>query len=108
MPLFFAGVPEISASVENIMQNLQQLGAGFDQCMPLPLFLSGCMADNVPTREFFKSRLQSSYQVLGDLDGTCQAMEDAWANMDVGGPGSGHLSRFEPALQRRIVQLLLI
>lgn len=86
-----AGVHEISTSVANIVQSIQQLPSGeFDQKIVLPIYIAGCMTDNQPQRQYLSGRLRS-HNNLGNLLQTRSSMESVWHKRDVlrqtGAPG---------------------
>jgi hypothetical protein len=86
------GVREISNSVANIVQLIQQLSAGgdMDQTIVLPIYIAGCMTDNLVQRQYLAGRLRSQNN-LGNLLQTRSAMESVWHKRDVlrqtGAPG---------------------
>ena len=86
-----AGVHEISTSVANIVQLIQQLPTGeVDQTIVLPIYIAGCMTDNMPQRQYLSGRLRS-HNNLGNVLQTRSAMESVWHKRDVlrqtGAPG---------------------
>jgi len=85
------GVHEISTSVANMVQLIQQLSAGdIDQTIVLPIYIAGCMTDNLVQRQYLSGRLRSQ-NTLGNLLQTRSAMESVWRKRDVlrqtGAPG---------------------
>jgi len=85
------GVHEISTSVSNIIQLIQQLPTGeVDQSIVLPIYVAGCMTDNMAQRQYLSGRLRSRDH-LGNLLQTRSAMESVWHQRDVlrqtGAPG---------------------
>jgi len=85
------GVREISNSVANIVQLVQQLSTGeMDQTIVLPIYIAGCMTDNLVQRQYLAGRLRSQNN-LGNLLQTRSAMESIWHKRDVlrqtGAPG---------------------
>jgi len=87
----FTGVREISNCVANIIQLVQQLSNGeLDQTIVLPIYIAGCMTDNMAQRQYLSGRLRSQNN-LGNLIQTRSAMESIWHKRDVlrqtGAPG---------------------
>jgi len=85
------GVHEISTSVANIIQLIQQQPMGeVDQSVVLPIYIAGCMTDNLLQRQYLSGRLRS-HNNLGNLIQTRSAMENVWHKRDVlrqtGAPG---------------------
>lgn len=85
------GVHEISTSVANIIQLIQQQPMGeVDQSVVLPIYIAGCMTDNLLQRQYLSGRLRS-HNNLGNLLQTRSAMENVWHKRDVlrqtGAPG---------------------
>jgi len=85
------GVLEISTSVANIIQLIQQLSVGdIDQTIVLPIYIAGCMTDNPVQRRFLSGRLRT-HNNLGNLAQTRSAMESVWRKRDIlrqtGAPG---------------------
>lgn len=85
------GVLEISTSVANIVQLIQQLSVGeIDQTIVLPIYIAGCMTDNPAQRRYLSGRLRS-HNNLGNLTQTRSAMESVWRKRDLlrqtGAPG---------------------
>lgn len=85
------GVHEISTSVSNIIQLIQQMPTGeVDQSVVLPIYVAGCMTDNLAQRQYLSGRLKS-HNNLGNLHQTRSAMENVWHQRDVlrqtGAPG---------------------
>ena len=79
----FIGVREISNSVANIIQLVQQLSTGdMDQTIVLPIYIAGCMTDNLVQRQYLAGRLRSQSN-LGNLLQTRSAMESIWHKRDV-------------------------
>lgn len=76
------GVHEISATVANIIQLVQQLPTGeIDQTIVLPIYIAGCMTDNLAQRQYLSGRLRSN-NTLGNLLQTRSAMESVWHKRD--------------------------
>ena len=85
------GVHEISTSVANIIQLTQQMPTGeIDQTIALPIYIAGCMTDNLAQRQYLSGRLRSPGN-LGNLVQTRSAMESVWHKRDLlrqtGAPG---------------------
>jgi len=85
------GVHEISTSVANIIQLVQQLPTSeVDQSLVLPIYVAGCMTDNLAQRQYLSGRLRS-HNNLGNLHQARSAMESVWHQRDVlrqtGAPG---------------------
>jgi len=85
------GVHEISTSVANIVQLVQQLSTrDMDQTIAFPIYIAGCMTDSLVQRQFLSGRLRS-HNNLGNLPQTRSAMESVWHKRDVlrqtGAPG---------------------
>lgn len=85
------GVHEISTSVANIIQLIQQLPTGeIDQSIVLPIYIAGCMTDNLGQRQYLSGRLRS-HNNLGNLLQTRSSMDSVWHKRDVlrqnGAPG---------------------
>jgi len=85
------GVHEISTSVANIIQLIQQLSSGeMDQTIVFPIYIAGCMTDNLAQRQYLSGRLRGLTN-LGNLLHARSAMESVWRKRDVlrqtGAPG---------------------
>ena len=85
------GVLEISTSVANIVQSIQQLSVGeIDQTIVLPIYIAACMTDNPVQRRYLSGRLRS-HNNLGNLTQTRSAVESVWHKRDLlrqtGAPG---------------------
>ncbi|KAK7050853.1 hypothetical protein VNI00_004964 [Paramarasmius palmivorus] len=79
-------VPEINASVDNIVQYIRQLApTDIDRTLVLPICLAGCMTDNSMHRDFLKGRLQAQDETIGNIMKTRFLMEGVWQRRDVGG-----------------------
>ena len=79
----FSGVHEISTSVANIIQLIQQLPTGdMDQSIVLPIYIAGCMTDNLGQRQYLSGRLRS-HNNLGNLLQTRSSMDSVWHKRDV-------------------------
>ena len=72
-------VPEIAASVEVVLGLLRKLPpSDYDCGLTLPLFVCGCMTDNVLFRENIKQRLQLIDDQTGRVPHTRTLMEAVW------------------------------
>ena len=79
-----AGVREISNSVANIIQLVQQLSTReMDQTIVLPIYIAGCMTDNPGQRQYLSGRLRVQNNNLGNLLQARSAMESVWHKRDV-------------------------
>jgi hypothetical protein len=77
-------VPEISASVETILQLLNQLPPSeVDRSLVFPICVAGCLTDNPGHREIYKARLQGQDENIGNLLQTRVIMETVWQRRDV-------------------------
>lgn len=80
------GVPEITASVDAIVQLITRLPPSeVDRSLVFPLCLTGCMTDNRARRELLKGRLQAQDENLGNILQARALMEAVWQRRDVGG-----------------------
>ncbi|KAJ6507912.1 fungal-specific transcription factor domain-containing protein [Mycena vitilis] len=99
------GVPEISNSVEAIVQLLGQLPPSeVDRALVFPICLAGCMTDNSSWRDFLKCRLQGLDESLGNLMRTRLLMEAVWQKRDV----SGTTVDWRETMRQRGLNLLLV
>ncbi|ESK94040.1 c6 transcription [Moniliophthora roreri MCA 2997] len=79
-------VPEISTSVDSIVNFLRQLTpSDIDRSLIFPICLAGCMTDSSLHREFLKGRLQAQDETIGNIMKTRFLMEGVWQRRDVGG-----------------------
>jgi len=80
------GVPEISASVGNILHLLAQLPpSDMDRSLVFPICFAGCMTDDSTRRDFLKGRIRGLNESYGNLLQTRRLMEVVWQKRDVGG-----------------------
>ncbi|KAJ6507860.1 fungal-specific transcription factor domain-containing protein [Mycena vitilis] len=98
-------VPEISDSVEIIVQLLGQLPASeLDQALVFPICLAGCMTDNPSRRDLLKGRLQGLNERFGNSMRTWLLMEAVWQKRDV----SGTTVDWRETMRQRGLNLLLV
>lgn len=98
-------VPEISSSVGNIVQLLQQLRPSeIDRAVTFPICLAGCMTDDSIRREFLNRRLQSQDENIGNLMRIRLLMESVWQKRDV----SGRVIDWRETVGERGLNLLLV
>lgn len=77
-----AGVHDISTLVANIIQLVQQLPAGeLNRTIVLPIYITGCMTDNLVQHQYLSGRFQSQNYVANFLQ-TRSAMESVWHKRD--------------------------
>ena len=74
-----------------MIQMIQQMPTGeIDQTIVLPIYIAGCMTDNLAQRQYLSGRLRTQNN-LGNLLQTRSAMESVWHKRDVlrqtGAPG---------------------
>jgi len=80
------GVPEINASVGNILHLLAQLPqSDIDRTLVFPICLAGCMTNDSSRRDFLKGRIRALNENYGNLLQTRRLMEGVWQKRDVGG-----------------------
>ncbi|KAJ7639849.1 fungal-specific transcription factor domain-containing protein [Mycena polygramma] len=98
-------VPEVSSSVEAIVQLLGQLPASeVDQALVFPICLAGCMTDDSSRRDFLNGRLQGLDERLGNLMRAQLLMEAVWQKRDV----SGTTVDWRETMHHRGLNLLLV
>jgi hypothetical protein len=103
--MFRLAVPEIGASVDTIVQLLNQLPPSeVDRALIFPICIAGCMTDDSKRREFLKCRLQSQDESIGNLMRTRLLMEAVWHKRDV----SGRSSDWRETMGERGLNLLLV
>ena len=79
-------VPEISASVGNIVHLLAQLPpSDIDRSLVFPICFAGSMTDDSTRRDFFKGRLRGLNENFGNLLQIRRLMEVVWQKRDLGG-----------------------
>ncbi|KAJ7096534.1 fungal-specific transcription factor domain-containing protein [Mycena belliarum] len=99
------GVPEISTSVNTIVQYLGQLPPSeVDRALVFPICLAGCMTDDSTLRDFLKGRLQALDESLGNIMRTRLLMEAVWQRRDV----SGATVDWRETMRDRGLNLLLL
>jgi len=80
------GVPEISASVGNILHLLAQLPlSDIDRSLVFPICFAGSMTDDSTRRDFFKGRIRGLNESFGNLLQIRRLMEVVWQKRDLGG-----------------------
>jgi hypothetical protein len=81
-----SSMPEISASVGNILHLLAQLPpSDIDRSLVFPICFAGCMTDDSTRRDFLKGRIRGLNESYGNLLQTRRLMEVVWQKRDVGG-----------------------
>jgi len=99
------GVPEIRASVGEIVQLLNQLPPSeVDRSLVFPICLAGCMTDDSSRRDFLKGRLQARDESFGNLMQTRAMMEAVWQRRDV----HGGAIDWRESIRERSPNLLLV
>lgn len=99
------GVPEIAASVEEIVRQLGLVpSSNLDRALVFPICLAGCMTNDSSKRDYLKGRLQGLNETYGNLLQTRLLMETLWQRRDVGG-GTPDLREI---IQEQSISLLLI
>lgn len=79
-------VPEISASVGNIVHLLAQLPlSDIDRSLVFPICYAGSMTDDSTRRDFFKGRIRGLNENFGNLLQIRRLMEVVWQKRDLGG-----------------------
>jgi len=79
-------VPEISASVGNIVHLLAQLPpSDIDRSLVFPICFAGSMTDDSTRRDFFKGRIRGLNENFGNLLQIRRLMEVVWQKRDLGG-----------------------
>jgi len=80
------GVPEINASVGNILHLLAQLPqSDIDRSLVFPICFAGCMTNDSTRRDFLKGRIRALNENYGNLLQTRRLMEVVWQKRDVSG-----------------------
>jgi hypothetical protein len=80
------GVPEISSSVDTIIQLFSQLPSSeVDRSLVLPLCLAGCLTNDRPRRDLVKARLQAQDENIGNILQVRGLMEAVWRQRDFSG-----------------------
>ncbi|THV07272.1 hypothetical protein K435DRAFT_848222 [Dendrothele bispora CBS 962.96] len=83
------GVPDINASVENIIRLIRQLPpSDADRAIVFSICIAACMTDDSSRRDFLKGRLQAQDENIGNLMRTRLLMEAVWQKRDVIGGGT--------------------
>jgi len=78
-------VPEINASVENILRLLAQLPpSDVDRSLVFPICFAGCMTNDSVRRDFLIARIRGSNESYGNLVQTRRLMEVVWQKRDIG------------------------
>jgi hypothetical protein len=104
-PFPCTGVPEIRASVGEIVQLLNQLPPSeVDRSLVFPICLAGCMTDDSSRRDFLKGRLQARDESVGNLMQTRAMMEAVWQRRDV----HGGAIDWRESIRERSPNLLLV
>ncbi|TFK27792.1 hypothetical protein FA15DRAFT_132708 [Coprinopsis marcescibilis] len=99
------GVPEIAASVDEIVRQLANLPpSNLDRALVFPICLAGCMTNDSSKRDYLKGRLQGLNETYGNLLQTRLLMETLWQRRDVGG-GTPDLREI---IQEQSISLLLV
>ncbi|KAI0950712.1 hypothetical protein AcW1_007949 [Taiwanofungus camphoratus] len=76
-------VPEISAAVSAISQLLTQLPpSDFDRAILFPLYLTGCMTDDLMLRDIVKRRFLGLGDTFGNISQARTLMEHIWSTRD--------------------------
>jgi len=80
------GVPEISTSVDAIIQLFNQLPSSeVDRSLVFPLCLAGCLTDDRTRRDLLKARLQAQDENIGNILQVRGLMEAVWRRRDFSG-----------------------
>jgi len=80
------GVPEISETVDTIMQLFNRLPTSIvDRALVFPICMTGCMTDDRHIREVLSARLDAQEQCFGNLHQTRRVMEAVWQQRDLQG-----------------------
>ncbi|KAF8907283.1 fungal-specific transcription factor domain-containing protein [Gymnopilus junonius] len=80
------GVPEISASVQNLVRFFSQLPPSEqDRTLMFPICLAGSMTNDSTVRNFFKERIRALNENYGNLLQTRRLMEEVWQKRDAQG-----------------------
>jgi hypothetical protein len=79
-------VPEISTSVDAIIQLFNQLPSSeVDRSLVFPLCLAGCLTDDRTRRDLLKARLQAQDENIGNILQVRGLMEAVWRRRDFSG-----------------------
>lgn len=99
------GVPEISASVEALIQLFSRLPpSDLDRGLIFPICLAACMTNDSTRRDFFKNRIRNMNESFGNLLQIRRLMEAVWQKRDIRG-GEADLREI---IQEQGLKLLLI
>ena len=80
------GVPEISTSVQNLVNMFSQLPPGEqDRILMFPICLAGSTTNDSTFRSFFKERIRALNENYGNLLQTRRLMEEVWQKRDAQG-----------------------
>ena len=86
MKFLLLDVPEISASVGNIVHLLAQLPpSDIDRSLVFPICFAGSMTDDSTRRDCFKGRIRGLNENFGNLLQIRRLMEVVWQKRDLGG-----------------------
>lgn len=101
----FAGVSDISVSVDGVVQLIHQLQpSNVDRVIVFPICLAACMTDDLIHRDFLKGRLQAQDESIGNLMKARLLMEAVWQKRDV----SGGTVDWRETMRDRALNLLLL
>ncbi|KAF5337924.1 hypothetical protein D9758_013109 [Tetrapyrgos nigripes] len=100
------GVPDISTSVDTIVQLIRQLPpSDADRAIVFPICIAACMTDDSSRRVFLKGRFQAQDESIGNLMRTRLLMEAVWQKRDVNGGG---LVDWRETMREKNLNLLLV
>jgi hypothetical protein len=99
------GVPEISASVEALIQLFSRLPpSDLDRGLIFPICLAACMTNDSTRRDFFKNRIRNLNESFGNLLQIRRLMEAIWQKRDIRGTEAD----LRESIQEQGLKLLLI